>query len=340
MNPRRRARPAIRRDGQVQRIRTDRVRYPGHDVCDLHPDTPAPSDAENTGRLRSVRDTGLALEGRLARERRLRERQTRARMVLAASLVGVLMFSVGAWRWISDGTASKRPMTGSVAVAGASPGSEMRAAEIDPMPVIASYGGLDVRLPVPLDQLTEIGFHQASNDYALSMTTTMPTASTDEVKRTRTTGRDIAAQKTGIDAVLTGSVVRMWRNRPGQPDTAVDVGAPAGADVYAPVTGTVVKIKKFSLYGKYDDYEIHIRPDGFPDIDCVMIHVDDLSCEVGDYVIGGATRVAAVRLLSNRINHQLAEYTKDGGDHVHVQLNDASHPGYKGLEGALSVDGS
>ena len=55
---------------------------------------------------------------------------------------------------------------------------------------------------------------------------------------------------------------------------------------------------------------------------------------------GGVTRIAAVRQLVERVNPQLKEYTRNGGHHTHIQLNYADDPQYKGLKGAISVDGS
>lgn len=120
----------------------------------------------------------------------------------------------------------------------------------------------------------------------------------------------------------------MWRsNRSGAPDSAIDVGAPPGTPVYAPVTGEVIGVRAYRLYDKYDDYEIHIQPTGWPEVDVVLIHIDNVSVEVGDHVIGGVTPLAGVRLLSDRVTHQISAFTKDGGDHVHVQLNRLEVPG-------------
>lgn len=349
MTPPRRARPGIRRDGGVQRIRSDKVRYPGVVLPELPPELR--DEGYDTRRLRPARDTGLALEGRLAREQRRRQRLARTRMIGFALAVIVLGLAVVGWRYSSDQRAKKTPLLGTVAAAdaavrrtGAPSGETQRISAVtskqDPTPLFASLGSLQMRLPVPVDKLTEVGFHQASYTYALHMETPLPDANMKQAKKQRTTGRDITTQKVGPTAILTGSVLRMWRSRPGEPDSAVDVGAPAGTEVYAPVSGTVVKIKRYKLYGKYDDYEIHIQPSGHPDIDCVMIHVSDVVCEVGDEVQAGVTQLAVVRRLSDRVNHQLADYTRDGGDHVHVQLNNARDPRYKGLEDAITVGGS
>lgn len=349
MRPPRRPRTGARRDGGIQQIRTDKVRYPGV----VLPELPAEyRDAEPDGtRLRPARDTGIAVEGRLARERRRRAREGRARIIGFAVMVVVLGAAAIGWRYSSDERAKNEPISATVAAAGAVPARAGAPAddaqrisattpEQDPTPMFASLGSVQLRLPVPVEKLTEVGFHQASYTYALHMATSLPDANMKEAKTNKGTGRDLTQQETGPAATLTGAVLRMWRSRPGEPDSAVDVGAPAGSDVFAPVSGTIVKIKRYKLYGKYDDYEIHIQPKGRPDIDAVMIHIEDLSCEVGDEVTAGVTRIAAVRKLSDRVNHQLGDYTKGGGDHVHLQLNNAKDERYKGLEDAISVDGS
>ena len=130
----------------------------------------------------------------------------------------------------------------------------------------------------------------------------------------------------------------MWRPRPGSPDTAADVGAKPGTTVISPVTGTVVKVKSYKLYGKWPDYEIHITPDGFDNLDIVLIHVTDLEVKPGARVVAGVTPLAHVRKLSDKFSDQLAEYVKDGGNHVHLQVNNANFKGYKGLDGAVEPE--
>ena len=129
----------------------------------------------------------------------------------------------------------------------------------------------------------------------------------------------------------------MWRARPGKPDTAVDVGASPGSDVFAPITGTVVKVKHFKLYERFNDIEVHIQPENRPTLDLVMIHLDDVTVAPGDRVVEGTTRIAAVRKIDKRIASQLRSYTKNRGYHTHMQLNDATDPTYKGLKGAIAV---
>lgn len=340
MSTPRRPRTGARRDGQVRRIRTDEVRYPGSNV-------PVPGAEAPAGRrLRPARDTGIALEGRLARERRQRDR-TRRQMtgVFVVALAALIVAGAG-WRWSSDKRAAVEPLPPATPQAAHTQASAVfkaakGAAVADPTPVFAQYRSMQIRLPVSADALTEVGFHQASYTYALHMTTTLPDADMTSAKKNKGTGRSAKQAKNGAAEVLGGSVLRMWRDRPGKPDSAVDVGAKPGTVVVSPVSGTIVKIKRYKLYGKYDDFELHIRPDGWKDVDLVLIHVDGVQCTVGQKVKAGVTPLATVRKLSDRIHHQLGDYSKGGGDHVHFQLNNSADPRYKGLEGAISVeDGS
>lgn len=363
MNAPRRRGPEPRRNPAVRTIRTNEVRYPGAKLPDLPPDIEeryrAAMGAEvDGGQLTSgVRDTGLAIEGRLARQQRAKRRnQQRLTVAAAVAVLGVLLLAIG-WHSASERRAPTAPLGGNAAAAlSGSSGTTLAGTPVQghvtptviassattpaigPTPIFASYRKLKLRLPVPVKRLTEIGFHQAAYAYALPMKTPLPDAKLSSAGNRRGTHRDISEQPTGEDAVLVGKVLRMWRPRPGRPDTAADVGAKPGTAVLSPVTGTVVKVKRYKLYGKWTDYEIHIQPDGYPQLDVVMIHVKNVSVKPGERVEAGLTRVAAVRKLSDKFYDQLGSYTKGGGDHVHLQVNDADDPKYEGLEGAVEPE--
>jgi len=199
----------------------------------------------------------------------------------------------------------------------------------DPTPLFASYRSLHLYLPVPNQSLTEIAYHQASGDKALHLESLLPDADMTRAAENHGTGRKTSdtEDSPGPD-LLAGEVLRMWRsNRTGPPDNAVDVGAQPGTYVFAPVTGKVVAVRPYKLYGQHDDYEVHIQPNGWDDVDLVLIHVEDVCVQEGDEVIGGCTKIAEVRRLSDKVVPQIAAYTADGGDHVHVQLNKVEIPG-------------
>ena len=296
--------------------------------------TGVPGSAPN---LRDLPDTGIRLRRRAERQRKraAANRRLAATLMIALTLavVGVAVLAKQAEPGTADGLPFLRrsdlPANRTV----------MRPArpEIQPTPLFASHKGIKLRLPVAVDELTEVGFHQASYDYALPLSTPLPDASLSKAKKRKGTGRDISKQEAGEDAVLTGKVLRMWRTRPGKPNTAVDVGAKPGSVVFAPVTGTVVLVKKYKLYDRYTDFQIHIIPDGRTSVDCVLIHIDRPLVKAGDRVFAGLTHMAEVRRFSDKMNMQLGHYTKGGGDHVHVQLNDVKHPEYEGLKGAIRM---
>ncbi|MGN0038826.1 MAG: hypothetical protein ACI36Y_06830 [Coriobacteriales bacterium] len=207
-----------------------------------------------------------------------------------------------------------------------------------PTPYIASCDGVMLHSAVRADQLTEILIHNASYSYALPLETELVEATNADVIAQHGTGRDANAQPTG-DAWLTGEFIRCFRSTNEGPKlSAIDCGGPVGATVYAPVGGTVVKVQEYSLYNNesYPDIQIHIQPQGRPDLDVVLIHLTDASCAVGDVVEGGVTPIAAVRDVYAYIGDQmqLKDYTAagDNGNHTHIQVNNANSKEYHGLD--------
>lgn len=193
--------------------------------------------------------------------------------------------------------------------------------ERDPTSVFARESATDIHLAIDTAQLTAVAFHQASGELAQHLTSLVPDADMALAAELHAVP-PIDAGDNPQDDVWAGCVLRLWRsNRSGEPDTAVDMGADPGTPVWSPVTGTVVEVRPYLLYDKYEDYEIHIRPEGRDDVDVVLIHVDGVKVAAGDRVKGGVTQLATVRKMSDKIDIQLAGYTANGGDHVHLQFN-------------------
>ena len=209
-----------------------------------------------------------------------------------------------------------------------------------PTPLIATYGDLLIHCPILPRDLTEIEFHQASYDTALSMTPLLTIVDTDETMERHGTNHIPWEDQPYGNVPLIAEAVSTWRlDSVGDENTSVDVGAVAGTVVYAPITGTVVKIKTYSLYGLLDDYEIHIQSPDHPELDVIVLHIDNLMIKVGDEVIGGCTRIALVRDMGYIIDSNLMNFTMppDPGNHCHVQVNDATREDYPGLVGALDI---
>ncbi|MDO8986961.1 MAG: hypothetical protein Q7V14_01910 [Coriobacteriia bacterium] len=284
-------------------------------------------DHSSIDRVAPARDTGITLRGLDERAGRRRAAKKRARIEVAVVVGAALIALLVGWR----ATVPTERTTPTQPAASAQLAAEQVAVKredlSDPTPFFGSYRSLHLYLPIQLPSLTELAFHRASGDIAIPIESLLPDADMNAATKNHGSGR-VEPPATAGPAVLTGSVLRMWRsNRSGAPDTAADIGAAPGTTVFAPVTGTVVQVRAYKLYEKYDDYEIHIQPNGWPEIDVVIIHVDAPTVEAGDHVIGGISSMAVVRKLSDRVTPQISAYTKDAGDHVHLQLNRIAVPG-------------
>lgn len=205
-----------------------------------------------------------------------------------------------------------------------------------PTPIMAQSAGIDLHCAVNMNDLTEILIHNASYSFACEITTELEEATNTEVIAKHGTGRDKAAQPTG-DQWMTGEFIRCYREgNAGPVMSAIDCGGPVGATVYAPVSGTVVLVKEYKLYGEYDDIQIHIQPDGRSDLDVVLIHLTDASVKAGDYVEAGETPIGRIRDVFEYVGDsmQLLQYTAEGdnGNHTHIAVNDVTNPEYHGLD--------
>lgn len=245
---------------------------------------------------------------------------------------------------VSEGSSSDRGFS-DVGDAGMTD-EEIAAAEAERLermrtPLIAQVDGLDLRTPIAASNLTGVLFHQASNDYALVLSTKLSEADAGKALEKRTI-RVNADQQEG--EWLDADAIHVWRtDDTTDMDTSIDVGARPGTTVISPVTGTVVLVKDYLLYEEVPDIEIHIQPEGRPDLDCVLIHTTKPLVKAGDKVEAGITEISHVRDIEKDLTDvQLSFYTPEGvgGNHTHVQVNDASSKWYKKhrLKGAVKAE--
>ena len=117
----------------------------------------------------------------------------------------------------------------------------------------------------------------------------------------------------------------LWYQLGGGGTSALDVGAPIGANVYAPVDGTVVAITPYVVGGKQYGQEIDIQPANAPSLVVALTQLKvDPSLSVGSTVVSGARKIGTVVDLANAEHQALARYTNDAGNHVTVELRPAS----------------
>ena len=180
---------------------------------------------------------------------------------------------------------------------------------------IARLGALTIEMPLNQSRVTAIGYYPAS-DGGLGLSPIGTQANEGLLKRL-------------THAILGGgSGSPRWYLLPGGdgPSTsALDVGAPAGTDVYSPVDGTVVGIETTILDGKAHGERIDIQPTSSPSL---VVSVSDIKVDpaltVGNAVTAGSTKLGVLLDLSRVEKQELARYTNDAGDHALIEVYPAA----------------
>jgi hypothetical protein len=103
--------------------------------------------------------------------------------------------------------------------------------------------------------------------------------------------------------------------------TACDVMAKTGTTVYAPVSGTVVAAESYLLYGRYPDLRVRIQIDGHPGYLMAVLHMSRLLVSRGQRVEAGVTPVGLVRDLVPYFNSGPDPYTREEGNHSHIEID-------------------
>ena len=174
--------------------------------------------------------------------------------------------------------------------------------------IVAVRGPVRLQMPVTQSATTAIGYHSASDG-------SLPLAPMGRQ------GNEGVVQRV-FHAIFGGSGGHpVWYRLDGGSLSALDVGAPPGTDVYAPVDGTVVGIAPFVVAGKRFGSQVDIQPQNAPSLVVTLTQLrPDAALRVGDDVVSGRTKVGSVVDLS-RVEHQaLARYTNDAGDHVSIEV--------------------
>lgn len=271
---------------------------------------------------------------RYSEQRRRREAGKKRALAVAGIVVAVVIVAVClALRPGSGGSAGGSGADGTDIVSGISASGEKHGL---PTPIMAEADGVKMHSAVAMEDLTEVLMHNASYTYALPLTTQLTEATNVDVMAAHGTKRKASEQPTG-DSWMTGEFIRTYRSSSAGPQmSAIDCGGPVGATVYAPVSGEVVLVKEYQLYGEYPDIQVHIRPSGRSDLDCVLIHLTDAQVKAGDAVVAGETPIARIRDVYAYIGEsmQLKAYTAEGdnGNHTHIQMNNVNDPEYHGLD--------
>jgi hypothetical protein len=235
------------------------------------------------------------------RDRRRRAQRRARRIVLLAVLgtLGVITLLLTAF---GSGGSSR----------GTTPIETLSAADataLRPRPqVLATVGNLNLQLPVATPSLTAIGFH-GSNDGSLSL---------------QPVGRQA---NEGLLARLWRSIVGARRESPrwyqlegGPPGTNVlDVGTPAGTDVYAPVDGSIIAVSDLVIGGTHVGSRIDVRPSRAPAVMVSVMNVQpDTSIAVGTPVVAAASKLGTAVDVASVEKQALASHAPDDGNNVSI----------------------
>ncbi len=177
------------------------------------------------------------------------------------------------------------------------PSPELGPGARPPELVIARAEGVEIHIPVDPSRVTAMAFHAIDDPSGVAM------AGSGDVHIHQAPRRDRAG-----------------------PDTAgLDVGAPAGTTVYAPVDGVIASVSDYTLSGRIEGYEVTITPSAAAaGLVLRMTHLDEPSAgarpNVGTPVRAGVTPLGRVRDFSGVAQQELAQFTADAGNHVDIEL--------------------
>jgi biotin carboxyl carrier protein len=177
--------------------------------------------------------------------------------------------------------------------------------------VFARYG--DVDLVVPDDGVRLVAYHEAAYSDALAVEPVGTKVTNDNPTKFTDPGPMEGPEYAILNA----------RDRPTAATSAIDVAMEPGAEVTSLVTGEVVHVEEYHLYGRHRDHRIELRPDARPDLVVVLIHVEQPLVEVGDLVVAGETVLAPAAVMFP-FESQIDRYVGEPrGPHIHVEIKRA-----------------
>lgn len=108
--------------------------------------------------------------------------------------------------------------------------------------------------------------------------------------------------------------------------TAADIVVAPDIEIRSPVTGTVKSAGPYVLYCRYLDHKAVIQPDGQPNLEVTVLHIDGVQVQAGQRVEAGRT-VLAPRARPLPFASQVDDHTaRPAWPHVHVEVLDPSIP--------------
>ncbi len=178
---------------------------------------------------------------------------------------------------------------------------------------LASAGTLNMSVPITQARITAIVYHGVGDTNAIPL---QPVGHQRNAGFLARLGEMLFGSSSSD-----GPSYYVDDSAPGSDTASVDVGAPAGTSVYAPVSGTIVSVRPYTLNGQQWGSVIQIRPQGAPATNVVMTNVSKSGhIDVGTSVTASTTLLGTVIDLSKVLQQDVARFTSDAGNHVAIQL--------------------
>ncbi len=244
-----------------------------------------------------------------ARGLRARESQIRRRRALVGALAALGVIAV-----LAGGLAAMR---GQDAVDPAAVASPVAASALDlgarpPDRIIARAGLVEFHLPVDRQKVALTLFRSVDNPDAVGL-------------QPDPTWKHTTAPPDG---------------RSGPETAGLDIAAPPGTIVYAPVDGTIASISDYVVAGTKAGYQIDISPEAQSDVIVRVRHIEGIPedrragpvCNagggfdkpaVGQYVTAGVTCIGQIRDATDLLEvarPEIAKYVSGSGNHVHMEV--------------------
>ena len=181
--------------------------------------------------------------------------------------------------------------------------------------VVALQGPLRIQLPIAQSRVTAIAYHAVGSG-ALALEPLGKRA--NESLLTRFFHQLFGGGGGGLRYYQLGG-------GDGPSTGALNVGAPPGTDVYAPVDGTVVGITDYVLSGRVYGARIDVQPAGAPSLVVSLTHLrPDPALTVGSVVVSATSKIGSVIDFSSIERQALAQHTQDSGNHVALEVHPAA----------------
>jgi hypothetical protein len=238
---------------------------------------------------------------------RPRHRQHRAGRLLLLGILALALVLVLALSAFGSGT-PQRVQTAPT------PASRLLQATPD-IEFVAAAGTLRIQMPVAQAALTALGYH-AGREGALDLEPIGRQG--NEGLLSRLWHRIAGTSENDLVWYQLGGAM-------GPATSALDVGATAGTDVYAPVDGTVVGLSDYVIANRIYGARVDIRPSNAPSLVVSLSQLrPDPSLTVGSAVSAGTSKVGTIVDLSGVEKQALARYTQDAGNNVSLEVHPAA----------------